>query len=66
MSKLGKNTNLRTFTIDANAGTQVMDTQQLTGQGKMSKDQNESNPQNEYTTGSMPNPGKLGGMPSRN
>lgn len=65
MGKLTKDSNLRTLVIAPDGGKQVMDTTQMTGQGKMSKDQNETNTMAEYTTGAMPSPGKLGGLPSR-
>lgn len=62
--EITRSQNLRNLSVAPGAGTDVVDTQMLKGEGKLDKAQTETNEMKEYTTGAAPSPGKLGGMPS--
>jgi len=63
MGKLGRDTNLRSLSVKPGDGKMVDDTSMLKGEGKFTSAQNDTNDMKQYSTGSMPSPGKLGGEP---
>jgi hypothetical protein len=59
-----KDTNLRNLVVTPSSGKDVKDTQQLSGMGKFTAAQNDTNDMKQYSTGAAPSPGKLGALPS--
>ena len=61
---MDRKTNLRNISVSPGSGKDVKDTSMLTGQGKFTAAQNDTNEMKQYDTGAAPAPGKLGGLPS--